>query len=61
MSTTKMAHPKKTFNQPGESKTVEWLLDKDKGLIYFDAKNQTTEGWWHKIKTKPEDDPLKSK
>jgi hypothetical protein len=56
-----MAHPKKTFNQPGESKTVEWLLDKDKGLIYFDAKNQTTEGWWHRIKTKPEDDPLKSK
>jgi len=30
----------------------EWLIDAEKGLIYFDVSKDTEAGWWHKIKTK---------
>ena len=36
----------------------EWLIDAEKGLIYFDVSKDTEAGWWHKIKTKAEPDHL---
>ena len=30
----------------------EWLIDAEKGLIYYDCSNDVEAGWWHKIKTK---------
>lgn len=33
----------------------EWLIDAEKGLIYYDCSNDVNDGWWLKIKTKPID------
>ena len=36
----------------------EWLIDAEKGLIYYDVSKDVEAGWWHKIKTRPEhEDP----
>ena len=41
-------------NTPTESlkQEKEWLIDAEKGLIYYDCSKDTEAGWWHKIKTK---------